>query len=89
MNFHSKRRDMVNEKSGSHFNPKRQGHGAKLTKAQMYEARYRVEFEGWRARKLEAVYGVSYEYARQNIMGYRTMAGLYPVRSIRPEQWSE
>lgn len=87
MKFFRARKDLVNEKLGEHYNMNRQGHGAILTKAQMYEARYRAEFEGWKARKIEAYFGVSYRYAVINIMGYRTMAGVCPVKGVKPEDY--
>jgi len=54
----------------------------------MYEARYRAEFEGWKVRKIEAYFGVSYRYVLLNVLGYRTMAGVYPVRGVKPEDYT-
>lgn len=71
----------------SHFNTRRQGHGSRISKELMYEIRYRAEFHGWRARKIESYYGLDYDYVKLNILQYRTMAGVIPVRGRNaPEQ---
>lgn len=77
----------MRKKRSEHYNLNRQGHGASLTKQQMYEARYRAEFEGWKVRKIEAYFGVSYRYVLLNVLGYRTMAGVYPVMGVKPEDY--
>jgi len=79
MKFYSRRKDLLDEKMGEHFNLKRQGHRAKVSKQQMYEIRYRAEFEGWLPRKIAAHYGLDMRYVEQSVLNYRTMAGLVPV----------
>ena len=69
---------------GTHFNVARQGHGSLVSKELMYEIRWLIEFRGWKARKIEAVYKLDYRYVLLNVMQYRTMAGVVPVRSVKP-----
>lgn len=69
---------------GLHFNVARQGHGSLVSKELMYEIRWLIEFRGWKARKVEAVYGLDYRYVLLNVMQYRTMAGVVPERGKKP-----
>lgn len=78
---HVRRRknDIINERMARHYNLNRQGHRAKVSREQMYEMRYRSEFEGWKDRKISEFYGLEMRYVQQSVMGYRTMAGIVPV----------
>ncbi len=71
----------------NHFNTARQGHRTRISKELMYEIRYRAEFQGWRSRKIESYYGLDIDYVKLNILEYRTMASVIPVRgkNVPPE----
>lgn len=80
MNLNKRRNDTIDEKAKRHFNHKRQGHNALVSREQMYEMRYRAEFEGWYDRKIAEYYKLDLRYVRLNVLGGRTMAGVVPVR---------
>lgn len=75
-----RRKDLDDERISRHFNPKRQGHNALVSRELMYEMRYKAVYEGWLNRKIAAVYGLDIRYVNLNVMGYRTMAAVVPVK---------
>lgn len=84
MNFYKRRKDIIDERAEKHFNPKRQGHNALVSRELMYEIRWLIDFRGWTARNVEKVYKLDYRYVLFNVMQYRTMAGVVPVRDKKP-----
>lgn len=88
MKLYRGRKDVIKEKLGKHYNLNRQGHGARVTKQQMYEMRYMVEFFGWGPDDLVARFGVQRRYAALNVIGYQTMAGVVPIEGVEPADFS-
>lgn len=88
MKFYRGRKDVVQEKLGKHYNLNRQGHGARVTKQEMYAMRYMVEFCGWGPDDLVTRFGVQRRYAVLNVIGHQTMAGVVPVEGVEPDDFS-